>query len=58
MKTDAILALIQEKNNDIDNLRECKNGIFLIDNNGHIIIDGIEKSTVLPKFAKGLKVCS
>ncbi|KAF7280628.1 cytokine receptor-like factor 3 [Rhynchophorus ferrugineus] len=57
MKTEAILALIQGKNNGIANLHDYKDGIFLIDSNGHIIIDGIEKSTVLPKFAKGLKVC-
>ncbi|XP_030763265.1 cytokine receptor-like factor 3 [Sitophilus oryzae] len=53
---EAAIAVIQSRNKNCSILKEYNDGIFLIDSNGKIFIDGVEKSTVLPKFAKGLKV--
>jgi len=56
-KCDMYLALMTNPNRDLNKLKDCQSGIILVDSNGRIFVDGTEKSTVLPKFTKGLKVC-
>ncbi|CAH1985574.1 unnamed protein product [Acanthoscelides obtectus] len=50
----ATIGLVTERT--VSNLRSLKEGSFLINQSGLILVDGVEKSTVLPAFAKGQKV--
>ncbi|VEN48941.1 unnamed protein product [Callosobruchus maculatus] len=53
----AIIGLVTEDiAQTISNLESLKEGSFLIMQNGQILVDGTEKSTVLPAFVKGQKV--
>ena len=54
--TESVVGLVLEENHNLDNLREYGKGSFLVDSNGRVFIDGLEKTTVLPKFEKNLKV--
>nr|CAI5844302.1 unnamed protein product [Callosobruchus analis] len=53
----AIIGLVTEDiAQTISNLDSLKKGSFLIKQSGQILVDGTEKSTVLPAFVKGQKV--
>ncbi|XP_060527310.1 cytokine receptor-like factor 3 [Cylas formicarius] len=54
---DAFLGLIPRDDLNLKKLIDDKGGSLVLTRDGRIFIDGVEKSTVLPQFVKGLKVC-
>lgn len=53
----AIVGLVNSPSNPLPKtVKEAKDGTFFMNNNGKIIVDGVEKSTVLPGFQRGSKV--
>ncbi|XP_028129694.1 cytokine receptor-like factor 3 isoform X2 [Diabrotica virgifera virgifera] len=55
--SDAVVGLVCEGLDELPkNVKQCKEGTFVINRNGKISVDGVEKSTVLPEFHRGSKV--
>ncbi|XP_023020995.2 cytokine receptor-like factor 3 [Leptinotarsa decemlineata] len=56
--SEALVGLIWDNlQNDMEISNLMAEGCFVVNSNGKIYVDGSEKSTVLPNFTKGLKVC-
>ncbi|XP_072393879.1 cytokine receptor-like factor 3 [Diabrotica undecimpunctata] len=55
--SDAVVGLVCEGLDELPkNVKQCQEGTFVINRNGKISVDGVEKSTVLPEFHRGSKV--
>ncbi|KAL1509645.1 hypothetical protein ABEB36_004351 [Hypothenemus hampei] len=54
-KSDLVLALTTKTSSNLKSFKNFMEFSFLIDNNGKIAIGGVEKTTVLSKFYRGLK---